>query len=84
MDVDATVHGFRASFSTWAAEQTNFPREVAEQALAHTISDKVERAYKRTTLFDKRRQLMIAWTRYVASAPVQRRARDNVVAIGAR
>jgi integrase len=84
MGVAVTVHGFRASFSTWAAEQTNFPREVAEQSLAHTISDKVERAYKRTTLFDKRRQLMAAWAKYVGSAPVQRRARDNVVAIGAR
>jgi integrase len=82
MGVDATVHGFRASFSTWAAEQTNFPREVAEQSLAHTISDKVERAYKRTTLFDKRRQLMAAWAKYVTTAPVQRHARDNVVPIG--
>jgi len=84
-----TVHGFRSSFSTWAAEQTNVPREVGEQALAHTISDKVERAYKRTTLFDKRRQLMAAWAKYVTSAPVQRRTpqqrtRDNVVPIGAR
>jgi integrase len=79
-----TVHGFRSSFRTWAAEQTNFPREVGEQALAHIISDKVEAAYKRTTLFDKRRQLMAAWAKYVTTPPVQRRARDNVVAIGAR
>jgi len=84
MQVAVTVHGFRASFRTWAAEQTSFAREVGEQALAHTISDKTERAYKRTSLFDKRRQLMTAWAKYVSSAPVQRRARDNVVAIGAR
>jgi integrase len=82
MHVPVTIHGFRSSFRTWAAEQTNFPREVGEQALAHTISDKVERAYKRTTLFDKRRQLMAAWAKYVTSAPVRRRARDNVVSIG--
>jgi integrase len=82
MHVDATVHGFRSSFRTWAAEQTNFPREVGEQALAHTISDKTERAYKRTTLFDKRRQLMAAWAKYITIAPVQRQARDNVVPIG--
>jgi integrase len=82
MKVDAVPHGFRSSFRTWAAEQTNFPREVGEQALAHAISDKVGASYKRTTLFDKRRQLMAAWAKYVTSAPVQRRARDNVVAIG--
>jgi integrase len=84
MGVNATVHGFRAGFSTWAAEQTNFAREVGEQALAHTIPVAQERAYKRTTLFDKRRRLMTTWARYVSSAPVQRRARDNVVSIGAR
>ena len=84
MHVDAVPHGFRASFRTWAAEQTSFAREVGEQALAHVIDDKTERSYKRTTLFDKRRQLMAAWAKYVSSAPLQRRARDNVVSIGAR
>jgi integrase len=67
-----TAHGFRSTFRTWAAEQTNYPREVAEQALAHTISDAVERAYKRTTLFDKRRKLMEQWSRFCASTPAQR------------
>jgi integrase len=80
MGVDAVPHGFRSSFSTWAAEQTNFANEVREQSLAHAISDKVEASYKRTTLFDKRRQLMAAWAKYVSSAPMQRRV-DNVVAI---
>jgi integrase len=56
-----TTHGFRASFRTWAAEQTNFPREVAEQALAHVIGDKVEAAYRRGDLFAKRARLMQAW-----------------------
>jgi integrase len=62
-----TVHGFRSSFRDWAAERTNFPREVAEMALGHTVSDKVEAAYRRGDLFEKRRQLMAAWARYVAT-----------------
>lgn len=56
-----TVHGFRSTFRDWAAEKTNFPREVAEAALAHVVGDKVEAAYRRSDLFDKRRQLMNAW-----------------------
>jgi integrase len=64
---DLTVHGFRSSFRDWAAERTNFPREVAEMALAHTVSDKVEAAYRRGDLFSKRRQLMAAWARYCAA-----------------
>jgi len=61
---DLTAHGFRSTFRDWAAEQTNFPREVAEMALAHTIGDKVEAAYRRGDLFRKRRQLMEAWARH--------------------
>jgi integrase len=61
-----TAHGFRSSFRDWAAEQTNVPREVAEQALAHTISDKTEAAYRRGDLFEKRRALMQAWAEYCA------------------
>jgi integrase len=52
---DITVHGFRSSFSGWAAEQTNYPREVVEMALAHAIGNKVEAAYRRGDLFEKRR-----------------------------
>ena len=59
-----TVHGFRSTFRTWSEEHTRFPREVAEQALAHTIGSAVERAYRRTDLFEKRRELMAAWARY--------------------
>jgi integrase len=67
---DLTVHGFRSSFRDWAAEHTNFPREVAEMALAHAVGDKVEAAYRRGDLFQKRRQLMDAWSRFcIASAP---------------
>jgi integrase len=60
-----TVHGFRSTFRDWASERTNFAREVVEMALAHTISDKVEAAYRRGDLFEKRRKLMEAWIGYL-------------------
>jgi integrase len=66
---DLTAHGFRSSFRDWAAERTGFPHEVAEMALAHTVSDKVEAAYRRGDLFQKRRQLMEAWARHCARQP---------------
>jgi integrase len=65
---DLTAHGFRSTFRTWAAERTNFPREVIEAALAHTIGNKVEAAYQRGDMFEKRRRLMEAWTQFCASA----------------
>ena len=61
---DLTVHGFRSTFRDWAAEQTNFPREVAEAALAHVIADRTEAAYRRGDLFEKRRSLMADWAVY--------------------
>ena len=61
---DLTAHGFRSTFRDWAAERTAFPREVAEMALAHTIGDKVEAAYRRGDLFEKRRKMMDAWADY--------------------
>jgi integrase len=64
---DLTVHGFRSTFRDWAAECTSFPREVAEAALAHGIPDKVEAAYRRGDLFERRRQLMKVWSRYCSS-----------------
>jgi integrase len=64
---DLTVHGFRSTFRDWAAERTNFPREVAEHALAHSLPDKVEAAYRRSDLFDKRRQMMDAWSLFCAT-----------------
>jgi integrase len=66
-----TAHGFRSTFRDWAAERTNFQREVAEAALAHFISDKVEAAYRRGDLFEKRRRLMAAWGEFATagSAP---------------
>jgi len=62
-----TVHGFRSTFRDWAAERTNYPREVAEMALAHVISDQVEAAYRRGDLFTKRQQMMDAWATFCAA-----------------
>jgi integrase len=63
---DVTTHGFRSSFRDWAAEQTAFPREVIESALAHTIGSQVELAYLRSDLLEKRRALVAAWGRHCA------------------
>ncbi len=59
---DITAHGFRSTFRDWAAEQTSFPNEVVEMALAHAIESKTEAAYRRSDLFEKRRSLMTAWS----------------------
>jgi len=64
MGVEAVPHGFRSSFRDWAAEQTDYANEVAEMALAHVVSNKVEAAYRRGDLFEKRRQLMQDWADY--------------------
>jgi integrase len=64
----ATVHGFRSSFSDWAAECTNFPHEVREMALAHAVGSKVEAAYRRGDLFEKRRQLAESWANFCAGS----------------
>lgn len=63
--VDSTVHGMRSAFRDWAAERTAFPGDWAEAALAHTLSNKVEAAYKRTKFLEQRRQLMKAWADYL-------------------
>ena len=65
-----TVHGFRSSFRMWAAETTNYPREVAEHALAHQLPDAVERAYQRGSQFSKRAALMAEWSAYCATVQV--------------
>jgi integrase len=67
---DLTAHGFRSTFRDWCAERTNFPSEVAEMALAHSVGDKVEAAYRRGDLFEKRRALMEQWAT-VCSAEVK-------------
>ena len=63
---DITVHGFRSTFRDWATEQTAYPSEMCELALAHAVSNKVEAAYRRGDMLDKRRQLMNAWADYCA------------------
>ena len=60
----ATVHGFRSSFRDWAGNETHFPREVAEAALAHVIGNAAEQAYRRSDALEKRRKLMDAWAAY--------------------
>lgn len=67
MEVPVTVHGFRSTFRDWAAERTNYPRDAAEMALAHAIGDKVEAAYRRGDLFDKRTRMMGDWARFVGT-----------------
>jgi integrase len=75
-----TTHGFRSTFRDWAAERSDFPAEVAEMALAHVVGDKVEAAYRRGDLFEKRRQIMEAWARFCATPP---RAGGKVISIKA-
>ena len=79
---DLTVHGFRATFKTWASERSNFHNEIIEASLAHIIGGKVEQAYMRGDMFEKRRRLMQAWTAYCATAPAQE-AQSNVTLLRA-
>jgi integrase len=66
-----TTHGFRSTFRDWAGEQTSYPREVIEMAMAHAIADETEEAYFRSDLFDKRRRLMDAWADFCSAAPFE-------------
>ena len=68
-NIAAVPHGFRSSFRDWAAEETDHPREVIEAALAHVVQNRVEAAYRRTDLFERRRRLMGDWAAYLAGAP---------------
>ena len=74
-----TVHGFRATFKTWASERSNFQNEIIEASLAHVTGGKVEQAYMRGDLFEKRRRLMQRWATF-CTAPAQER-QGNVVAL---
>ena len=73
MKVPVTAHGFRSTFRVWAAEQTYYPRDMLEFALAHKIADAVEAAYNRTDMLERRRQLMIDWANFCegVEAPVR-------------
>lgn len=66
-DLSVTVHGFRSAFRDWVADQTDYPGEVAEAALAHIVANKVEAAYRRTDFFEKRRALMRDWGAFCAN-----------------
>jgi integrase len=68
---DLTVHGFRSCFRDWAAEVTSYPGELSEAALAHVVGDKVEAAYRRGDLFEKRRQLMSDWAAFCEGPPAR-------------
>jgi integrase len=78
---DLTAHGFRSTFRDWCAEMTSFPREIAEAALAHTVRDKVEAAYRRGDVLEKRRQLMAEWANFCSRA--DQREGDNAWPINA-
>ena len=67
MGVDITIYGFRSTFRDWVGEATNFSREVAEAALAHTVGDKAEQAYRRGDALEKRHALMEAWATFCES-----------------
>ncbi len=62
---EVTVHGFRSSFRDWAGDCTQYPRDVAEHALAHQVGSDVERSYRRGNAFDARRELMTEWSNYI-------------------
>jgi integrase len=72
LGADVTVHGFRSSFRDWCGNETSFPREVAEQCLAHSAGDRTEQAYRRGDALEKRRQVMQAWADYCCKVEGQR------------
>ncbi len=76
---DLTAHGFRSTFRDWAAERTAYPNEVLEMALAHTVGNKVEAAYRRGDLFDKRRRLMDDWATFCGTRPAETESGSKVV-----
>jgi integrase len=81
MNGDVTVHGFRSTFRDWASEKTNFPSEVVEMALAHAVGNKVEAAYRRGDLFEKRRRLMDAWAEFCTSTSIDQKGIISLRAI---
>jgi hypothetical protein len=67
--IGSTVHGFRSAFRDWCGNETHFPREIAEAALAHVVGDRAEQAYRRSDALEKRRTLMDAWANYLDNTP---------------
>ena len=80
LQVPAVPHGFRSTFRDWAAERTNYSRDVAEMALAHAIGDKVEAAYRRGDLFEKRALMMADWAKFLARAE----SKAQVIELGSK
>jgi len=78
MSVDAVPHGFRSTFSSWCASSTSYPAEVREMALAHVIGDSTVSAYQRSDLFEKRRNLMTDWAKFVTTTPIMG---DNIISL---
>jgi integrase len=68
----ATVHGFRSTFKDWAADLTTYPNEMSEMAMAHTVDDKVEAAYRRSNMREKRRRMMTDWAAYCYGKAVRK------------
>ncbi|HTU09545.1 MAG TPA: integrase arm-type DNA-binding domain-containing protein [Allosphingosinicella sp.] len=84
MDLAVTVHGFRSAFRDWVAEQTDYPGEIAEAALAHTVANKVEAAYRRTDFLDKRRLLMRDWGTFCkGSSPLSNETAEEAEGVSA-
>ena len=82
---NATVHGFRSSFSTWAHERSRFNNHVIELSLAHTVGTAVERSYRRTDLAEQRRKLLEAWSAFCTTPPVAEEKKGKVLSLrGAR
>jgi len=67
LGLEVHAHGFRTSFRTWTQEKTNYPREIAEAALAHSLRDKAEAAYARSDLLEKRAEMMEAWVQFIST-----------------
>ena len=67
LGLEVHAHGFRTSFRTWTQEKTNYPREIAEAALAHSLKDKAEAAYARSDLLEKRAEMMEAWAQFICA-----------------
>lgn len=78
LQYEAVPHGFRSTFRDWAAEQTSFPEEIRKVASGHTVGNAVDRAYQRTDLLDKRRQLMNLWGAFTEKLPSKLRQRMNI------
>lgn len=68
LGLDVHAHGFRTSFRTWTQEKTNYPREIAETALAHSLKDAAEAAYARSDLLEKRAEMMEAWAQFLSTS----------------